>query len=84
MAWETDPAFIRWGINAVLNWSNEKTPESLTHIHGTRDEVFPYSFAKPTHVIPKGDHMLVISHANEINSIVSEVLSHLTPVAIKA
>jgi pimeloyl-ACP methyl ester carboxylesterase len=70
----TDPAFIRWGINAVLNWTNNELPQSLTHIHGTRDEVFPIAFTSPTHVIPKGDHMLVISHPQEINLILKEVL----------
>jgi pimeloyl-ACP methyl ester carboxylesterase len=70
----TDPAFIRWGINAVLNWTNNQLPPSLTHIHGTRDEVFPFAFTSPSHVIPKGDHMLVISHPNEINLILKEVL----------
>lgn len=70
MARETDPAFIRWGINAVLNWTNEQMPESLVHIHGTRDEVFPFTYTRPTHIIPKGDHMLVISHPEEINNII--------------
>ncbi len=50
-------------------------PESLTHIHGTRDEVFPFAFTSPTHVIPKGDHMLVISHPEEINKIIVQALS---------
>jgi pimeloyl-ACP methyl ester carboxylesterase len=72
---ETDPSFIRWGIGAVLSWTNNKMPESLTHIHGTRDEVFPFSFTSPTHVIPRGDHMLVISHPEEINRILAEVLA---------
>lgn len=72
---ETDPAFIRWGINAVLHWTNEEKPEFLTHIHGTRDEVFPFSFTNPTHIIPKGDHMLVISHPDEVNAIIREALS---------
>jgi pimeloyl-ACP methyl ester carboxylesterase len=71
---DTDPAFIKWGINAVLHWTNEKKPAFLTHIHGTRDEVFPFVFTNPTHVIPKGDHMLVISHPAEVNKIIKEAL----------
>jgi hypothetical protein len=71
----TNASFIRWGIHAVLHWTNKQKPESLTHIHGTRDEVFPFSFARPTHVISRGDHMLVISHPNEIYTIIRESLS---------
>ena len=74
---ETEPAFIRWGINAVLHWTNTQKPESLTHIHGTRDEVFPFAYTRPTHIIPRGDHMLVISHPHEINTIIRQALSKI-------
>jgi pimeloyl-ACP methyl ester carboxylesterase len=77
MVWETDPAFIRWGINAVLNWSNERKPDSLIHIHGTRDEVFPFAYVRPTHTINKGDHMLVITRPDEINYIIGDSLAPL-------
>jgi hypothetical protein len=75
MIWDTDPGFICWGIDAVLNWTNQQVPKSLFHIHGTRDEVFPYAFTSPTHTIHKGGHVLVITHAVEINKIIKEILS---------
>jgi len=74
MIWDTDSAFICWGIDAVLNWTNHQVPKSLFHIHGTRDEVFPYAFTSPTHTILKGGHVLVITHAVEINKIIKEIL----------
>ena len=72
---DSDPAFIVWGINAVLNWTNQKTPDNLYHIHGTRDEVFPFVFTSPSHIISKGGHVLVMSHAEEINKIISGILT---------
>ena len=72
---DSDPAFIVWGINAVLNWTNQKKPDNLYHIHGTRDEVFPFVFTSPSHVISKGGHVLVMSHAEEINKIISGILT---------
>jgi pimeloyl-ACP methyl ester carboxylesterase len=66
--------FIKWGMNAVLSWRNDVLPGPLNHIHGTRDEVFPVKYAKPTHVIHKGGHMLVLSHADAINNILKEIL----------
>ncbi len=74
---ETDPSFIKWGIQAVLKWKNKKFPKSLYHIHGTRDEVFPYRFTSPTHTIHKGDHVIVITRYEEVNSILSEIFSIL-------
>lgn len=72
--WEGDSRFIKWGMNAVLSWTNEVLPSPLNHIHGTRDEVFPVKYAKPTHVIHKGGHMLVINRAEAINNILQEIL----------
>jgi hypothetical protein len=74
---ETDPAFITWGIRAVLKWRNKQIPKSLYHIHGTRDEVFPYKFTSPTHIISKGDHVIVISRHEEVNNILAEIFSTL-------
>jgi pimeloyl-ACP methyl ester carboxylesterase len=72
---ETDGRFIRWGIDAVLNWKNSRLPESLFHIHGTRDEMFPYSLTSPTHTILKGDHVIVINRADEVNEMIREILT---------
>ena len=69
-----DSRFIKWGMNAVLSWVNEVPPGPLHHIHGTRDEVFPIKYAKPDHVIPKGGHMIVMSHAEAINNILFEIM----------
>jgi pimeloyl-ACP methyl ester carboxylesterase len=71
---DADPNFIYWGLNAVLKWKNGKTPSSLIHVHGTKDEVFPLSFTRPTHIIKNGSHLLAISHPNEVNLIIREAL----------
>lgn len=72
--WDGNSQFIKWGMNAVLFWNNEVLPCPLNHIHGTRDEVFPVKYANPTHVIHKGGHMLVMSHAGTVNNILQEIL----------
>ncbi|MFL5787696.1 MAG: alpha/beta fold hydrolase [Flavisolibacter sp.] len=69
-----DPDFIFWGTNAVPEWNNSISPSPLYHIHGTRDEIFPIKFVKPTHVIKKGGHLLALSHYNEVNIILRDIL----------
>jgi len=71
----SDPGFIRWGINAVLTWENKEVPERLFHIHGTRDKVFPFKYTLPTHVVDKGNHVMVINRPQEINLILAAILS---------
>ena len=69
-----EPRFIKWALNAVLDWRNEEVPQPLWHIHGTRDEVFPIRFTRPSHTIHRAGHLLVISHAAAINGILGEIL----------
>jgi pimeloyl-ACP methyl ester carboxylesterase len=71
---DSDNSFIRWAMDAILNWENETVPSSYIHIHGTRDEVLPIRFTKPTHVISKAGHLMIMTKAKEINKILEEVL----------
>jgi pimeloyl-ACP methyl ester carboxylesterase len=71
---ESDEEFIRWSVNAILNWKTIELPSSYIHIHGTRDEVLPLRFVQPTHTIPKGGHLMIMNRAEEINRILHEVL----------
>jgi len=72
---DSDNSFIRWAMDAILNWENETMPSSYIHIHGTRDEVLPVRFTKPTHVLSKAGHLMIMTKAKEINKILEEVLS---------
>lgn len=74
---QADTDFVHWGLNAVLQWNNVEIPGALFHIHGTRDQVFPIYFTKPTHIIKNGGHLLAMSHPEEINSILKEILESL-------
>jgi pimeloyl-ACP methyl ester carboxylesterase len=72
---ESDPVFIRWAMDAILAWNPGVLPERYYHIHGTKDEVLPFRYVKPTHVIEKGGHLMVMTRAKEINQILEEIFS---------
>ena len=71
---ESDPNFIKWAMDAILKWKRKELPVSYIHIHGTRDELLPMRYTKPTHSINKGGHLMVLNHSGEINRILKEVL----------
>ena len=71
---ESDPAFIRWAIHAILSWKNETIPEPLWHIHGTKDGILPIRFTHPTHKVAGGNHLMIMSRAKELNVFLKEVL----------
>lgn len=66
---------IRWGLNAVLQWKNDILPQPLFHLHGTRDEVFPFRRTSPTHIIPKEGHMFLMNRPDTVNQILDDILS---------
>jgi pimeloyl-ACP methyl ester carboxylesterase len=72
-----DNRFIYWALNAVLEWKNEVLPQPLFHLHGTRDEVFPFRRTHPTHIIPKGDHMFLMHRHDTVNQILADILPPL-------
>ena len=71
---EADASFIRWAMGAVVGWRNKVMPVPLWHLHGTRDEIFPIWLTRPTHRISGGGHLLVLTHAREVNTLLGEIL----------
>lgn len=74
---ETDPAFLRWAMNAVLHWDCRDFTGRYVHIHGGGDFILPPRFTRPTHIIPKAGHMMILTNAMEINRILDEALCGL-------
>jgi pimeloyl-ACP methyl ester carboxylesterase len=76
---DADPRFIDWAMRAVLKWNNDILPAPLLHLHGSRDEVFPIWLTRPTHRIPGGGHLLVMTHARQVNEFLEQILSTYVP-----
>ncbi len=66
--------YMRWSVNAVVNWRNQIRPSNLFHIHGTHDLVFPYKTVKADVLIDGGTHMLVHNRAEEVSQLIAEQL----------
>ncbi|MBW7840509.1 MAG: alpha/beta hydrolase [Chitinophagaceae bacterium] len=69
-----DPQYIDWAIDTVINWQNEFTPESLVHIHGTKDHIFPLRYIGKALKVEGAGHMMVMSHAAEVSRLLNETL----------
>lgn len=71
-----DPSFVHWAFHAILGWNNNIPPPALCHIHGSRDEILPRRYARPTHILPRAGHMMVLNRAAEINRILWQVFEN--------
>lgn len=75
MVKDSDPWFIKWAIDRVINWGRKPDLTNVVQISGTADYVFPIHFIrKPDYLIEKGSHFMIRTRAEEINKILSEEL----------
>lgn len=69
-----DPVYLKWSIRQIISWKNEWLPEEIFHLHGENDHIFPLKKVKPTHVVPRAGHFMVMNKSAQINEILSEIL----------
>jgi pimeloyl-ACP methyl ester carboxylesterase len=70
-----DPLFIRWSLEAIINWEQQERLPGLVHLHGDNDHLLPLKYTHPDYIIHKGGHLMVLNKAAEVNRILDEVLS---------
>jgi pimeloyl-ACP methyl ester carboxylesterase len=71
---DTDMQFVKWAINAMLDWKNKEVPQNVIHIHGTADKVLPYSKVKADHTIKGGSHVLPMDQYEEVSALLKKLL----------
>lgn len=69
---DTDPNFLSWAINEILNWKNEEQPNNCIHIHGSKDRIIPIQNVKADFVIENGGHFMTVNKSNEIERIIRQ------------
>lgn len=72
---DTSPTFIRWALNIIINWSNEKNLIKPIRIHGTNDKLIPLKGKALK--IKNGGHFMIVDNADEISRLVNEVMKEL-------
>lgn len=70
---ETDLEFLKWGVEAMLNWKNTETIDCI-RIHGTKDKIIPTRKLSQVDYFIDGGHLLPLSHPKELEKILEEVL----------
>jgi pimeloyl-ACP methyl ester carboxylesterase len=69
------PAFVQWGLRALLAWAPTVGPGCpVYHVHGGADRLIPASRVSANRVIPGGGLLVNVTHADEVNAFLREVL----------
>lgn len=69
---DTDPKFLVWAIDQIMNWKNEVYPENLVHIHGSSDRIFPIKYIKNVITLPKSGHFMIVNRFAKIEQLIFE------------
>lgn len=72
---DTDPVFLKWAIDKIVNWKNKTRLPNIYHIHGTRDKILPLKFSNCDKIISKGGHLMTLNKAAEISLILRQQLT---------
>lgn len=73
---ETDAHFLKWALHKVVTWRNQEVPDTVVHIHGKRDRIFPYRFVSPDYAVERSGHLMVMNRAEEISDLLEKVISN--------
>ena len=69
-----DPGFIRWSLNAIVTWKQDKRLDGLVHIHGSKDHLLPFKYTQADHCVLNGGHLMVFNRAKDINGLLKDIL----------
>ena len=67
--------YLKWAIYNVLKWEQKDITQNVTHIHGTKDHVFPIKNINSCINIEGGNHVMIITKAKKISKIIDEILT---------
>lgn len=62
-----DKQYLDWAIETILCWNQKEANESLIHIHGDADEVFPIKNIEKCIVVKGGTHIMIINKFKWLN-----------------
>ncbi|HUM45565.1 MAG TPA: alpha/beta hydrolase [Chitinophagales bacterium] len=71
---DTNPAFLKWAIDKVVNWNNTETIKNVVHIHGTADRILPFCFLKADISVKQGGHLMTFNKPQELSRILRSLL----------
>ena len=71
---DTDPIFLKWAMDKIVNWQNAEITQTVKHIHGTADRILPLKFVLVDVIIKGGGHLMTVNKAIELDFEIKKLL----------
>lgn len=72
-----DPLYIKRTVNLIIRWDRNSYNPDIIHIHGDDDHTIPIKHVKADYIIKGGSHMMTLTRADEISTLLDRLLSDL-------
>ncbi len=66
--------FLKRSIGMIISWDREVNNRKIYHIHGDNDHTLPIKKVKTDFSVVNGSHMMTLTSANEVSSIINKLL----------
>lgn len=63
----TDIRYLDWAIEKMVCWERSDPYPGVVHIHGDKDEIFPYKYIDGCIKVPGGTHVMIINRFRWFN-----------------
>ena len=70
----TDTRYLDWAIEQMVCWRRQEPYEGVTHIHGDKDEIFPYKYIDGCITVKGGTHVMIINRFRWFNDHLEEII----------
>lgn len=70
----TDTVYLDWAIENMVRWNREEPLPEAVHIHGDKDEIFPYKHIEGAILVPGGTHVMIINRFRWFNEHLEEII----------
>ncbi|MFT4524074.1 MAG: pimeloyl-ACP methyl ester carboxylesterase [Bacteroidia bacterium] len=74
---DQDERFLKWAMINTPLWKGRGDDNRIFHIHGDKDELFPFKKIKDAHLVKGGTHFMVFTRGKEISKIIQDELLRL-------
>lgn len=71
--------YLDWALKSILLWNRRDPDESVIHIHGTADEVFPARYLEKFIPVEGGTHIMIINKYRWFNANLPEIIRSDNP-----
>lgn len=69
-----DIGYLEWAVEKVILWDRSVIDESVVHIHGDLDDVFPIKNIKSCTIVKGATHILILSKYKWLNAHLPEII----------